>query len=737
MDGIAQNCQLCREQKNAMSTVYDDICQWADDTALLLSNGEKYPVLTGYYRLVHAGDLTAQKKALDCVKNCRKRGVSSVEKLKETLAEAFFVETSLIGAENVKMQRLTCIQHEMPLLSIKTIQDIHFRYSKNSSSTVITDDTEETSIVVMNEDNYAGYLKSILKLQNILLDEATQSCDFDTFQSELQLRHPQLKITTLQNEDDSAIQTKFIISELQKGSKFKAHFPSQPCSEPACGNMYHDHIKAIKTNENNSRPEASKDEEKKDTEVEICANDNFFFEIHEFDGSSDSNEIRTKLEKKWNERLDGIEEMQQNRRRSLRKKNNSGSHTFKICGKKEIILAQFRLLVYEKSNNKKISSHQLHIFSFDEISRQGIMIELLGEWNERKMQTVLSELPIDVMNGTIHVVLIAKDSSLGKKRPPEEDIDDEETVFDMLVQMATNCQSPTSNTKSSRKRRRQERGFAGTFLQSSFHAPPPAAAQEDNGKGKSNHKDNHGSTSDNDATAPEICVDLTDQDENLETGKDTKSLVEPSIPSPPRRINQISQHSKEKRSNPRLDFIYRKDNDNDNDNVSFPLEPLSSSSIHSIPDVPSYYSTFESYTKSDVENILRNVAEALKSKDDSDLETMKVQMRFDNAARNVYRNFVDCPISASDDSVHSKELPMSRNEMDIVLFYLSLEKSSESDHKPCHSLLMPYRSGNSVRYLFKLVKGQRILEDPKYEEYVSHVMHYVGMIQDLEIKLMN
>ena len=193
--------------------------------------------------------------------------------------------------------------------------------------------------------------------------------------------------------------------------------------------------------------------------------------------------------------------------------------------------------------------------------------------------------------------------------------------------------------------------------------------------------------------------------------------------------NEKNTEKKETTPNPHIDFIYHS-----NEEANFPLKPLSSSDSNPIPDVPSYSSQLEVYSKTDVEGILGNVANALNSNEDSEIQTIKVQMEFDRNARNAYRNFVDDNIS---DSKNRKEMPMSRNEMDIVLYFLSNKKTSEDEQSTCQSLLIPYRSPTSIRYLFKLIKEQGILENLKYEGYMSHVTTYVGRIHELELKFIN
>lgn len=748
VDGKAQNCVSCLKKKNAISTVSDEICDWANVTALLLASGQEYPASTGNYRLVHAGDLIAQQKALGLVKSCRKRDAPSLEKLKNTLIGSFFSDPSSIRADGVKMHRLTCTEHTKPLLSIKTFQDIHFRAANTPPPTAITEHTEEIPITIMSEENYESYLKSMLKLQNILIDTVTSSCTFETFQSQLQLHHPQLKVSKLQsNNGNTPIQTKDILTDLVEYSDHKFHFFHEPCSDSTCISDYHQHLEQVKPIEKKSLNE-SKHEEKKEVEIEICASDDFCYEVHEYDGSVDANQIQSMLEKQWSERMDGIEEVQSSVRRSSRKRNSASNHTFKLQGKKTDILAQFRLLVYEKSNNKNISSHQLSIFSFDKTSRQGIMIEVLGEWNERHMHSVLSELPVTVTDDkTIHVVLSSNGETASKKRSTAGDND--ESLFDMLVQMATDCQSPAQNPKAPRKRRRQERGFAGTFLQSSFHAPqPPAVIREDgNGQNKGGDK------TPMEITIPADCSDLS-VDECANTTSRDATILDKGIPESSRCdhdqlsskpnenhnttnarqrteecTNEKNTEKKETTPNPHIDFIYHS-----NEEANFPLKPLSSSDSNPIPDVPSYSSQLEVYSKTDVEGILGNVANALNSNEDSEIQTIKVQMEFDRNARNAYRNFVDDNIS---DSKNRKEMPMSRNEMDIVLYFLSNKKTSEDEQSTCQSLLIPYRSPTSIRYLFKLIKEQGILENLKYEGYMSHVTTYVGRIHELELKFIN
>eukprot|EP00547_Thalassionema_nitzschioides_P017227 CAMPEP_0194242280 /NCGR_PEP_ID=MMETSP0158-20130606/7864_1 /TAXON_ID=33649 /ORGANISM="Thalassionema nitzschioides, Strain L26-B" /LENGTH=673 /DNA_ID=CAMNT_0038977335 /DNA_START=530 /DNA_END=2549 /DNA_ORIENTATION=+ len=480
LDGKPQDCVSCLEENNAIANAYDELCDWASTTSLILSSGQQCESCPGIYRLVHAKDFTALNKALALVKNYRKRGPSSLTKLKDDIKNVLYSDPSFIMVQGVKIHRLTCTKHMKPLLSIKAIQEIHFQ-SANPMPNVKAEYTEEVPINIMHEENYASYLKSLLGIQNILNDTTTSTCTFFDFLSHVERYHPELKVRKLQiPHANDAIQIKNLIAALIVKSDHKFSLNKQPCNDCNCINIYHRNLEQVK--QNTSKPSAEiKNEDVSETKGDVCTSDKFCYEIHEYDGSMEIEEIQNTMEKEWSDKMDAIGDIQPAVRRSSRKKKSASNNTFKLQAKKKDIFAQFRLLVYEKSENKKLSSHRLSIFSFDKSSRQGFLIDLLGERNDHPMHKVLSELPVTVPDETavIHVVLSSqKINPTQAKRGFASDGDNDESLFDMLLQMATDGQPSAHKLKAPRNGRREERGFAGTFLQSSLNVHPTTIARK-------------------------------------------------------------------------------------------------------------------------------------------------------------------------------------------------------------------------------------------------------------------
>lgn len=741
VNGKAENCNLCTEGKNFASSLFQQLVDWVEKFSTPLSKDTvNITAREEPYRFVSTSDITTLKKAFTMVKNCRKRDTVNFEKLKDRIVNALYLEPSSIDPNSLQIQRLTCAAHAKPLLSIKAFQDI---ISFSETSFQAAKYSEEVSLSVLSEENYNLYIESLWEIQNILyLEKNEEPCPYESFKNKLQVQHPQIEMKMVASEDmhDTDIEINNLLHNVMNSTDKDACFTHPLCSSTTCVEDYHQYM-ATSTVLSNP-PSGTKHTNNCDEEIEIFESDDICYEIHEYDGSADLDQIKTMLEKIWNEKMDGIEVVQSSIRRSSRRKSAASSpNTFKIFGKKTDNLAQFRLQIYEKSINKKISTHRLSKFSFDNSSREGIMDELASGWDERQMDSVLSSIPTPTGtdNGTIHIVL-STHAWTSTDQSPGNGEDNDESIFDSLVQTATDCQSPNHNSKGTRKRQREERGFAGTFLQSSFHeSEPPAISTIDNENIKYSPQAARAEV--------EISIDHSDddmQDIQNKNVRTSSSLVMGLVDMNNDQGMGENKNKKEESTNPTIekcvelnvpqdltkypvfDFIYEQE-----PNASL----IPPSNLVHIPDVPTYQAKLELFSKAEVKEVFANVERALKSDEESEVDTAKMMLRFDSNARNLYRNFVGNNLSESD---NSNDIPVSRGEMDIVLYYLSKKSSSEdcqamSSSEDCQATLIPYRSSTTIRYLLKLIKELGILENPKYERYMAFVNSYVGMVLKSEM----
>ena len=162
-------------------------------------------------------------------------------------------------------------------------------------------------------------------------------------------------------------------------------------------------------------------------------------------------------------------------RRSTRKRNGyqSGKNTFSLNISKEANLATFRLQIYEQCINKDIEDHTLFMFVFDSKKGEGLQVELRWEWNERLFCEILQDCPFEIdVKDTVQVILNTK-ATIGTNRRCRQSKStknqEEAALFDVLLQMSNVAHSSVDTLRPG-KRRREERGFAGTFLQSTAEA---------------------------------------------------------------------------------------------------------------------------------------------------------------------------------------------------------------------------------------------------------------------------
>ena len=137
-------------------------------------------------------------------------------------------------------------------------------------------------------------------------------------------------------------------------------------------------------------------------------------------------------------------------------------------------MAQLRLQVHQQSINRSISSHLLSIYNFNDEKKESRLHELLTDRDNDTIDEIFASLPELITDETvdvIHLVLNARDDfSTDKSTEAKKECD--ETLFCNLLQIATFPEEFTiSEGKKGSRKRRVERGFDGTFLQSSSKHP--------------------------------------------------------------------------------------------------------------------------------------------------------------------------------------------------------------------------------------------------------------------------
>jgi len=424
---------------------------------------------SSYYRLVHAVDIGNWKKAVDLAKRKRKRDKTG-EKIRSQLRSILFTESMVLDDSQTSgftlSRRLQCVKHGKPLLSVRCFRAIHHQTSTQSTGT--TEHNQDVPLTLINEETFSKYISSMLELEQIVASDGNLRSQ--NFQHENY--HPKLTLENTPADCEGRIDFNEFFTDSPEVVGQLLRFTQEPCDEKSCVDEYHQYFCALPLQEEEKpaemkcagNPVASQ-------EIEILDDEQLNFEVHEFAGFTNDATAQAILEKCFKDELNNEAPAATNIRRSSRKRNAPSNTTFTFRCKKGDNLAQFRLRIYEQSNNIQISTHRLSVFLFNADSQEGTTMEILGSWNELRMEEVLNKFPLAIpFEETIHIVLAA--SNLSKKQMVSDgnDVEDDSTVLDVLAFIATGVESPKKSGKRSDKtKRNHERGFAGTFLQSSFH----------------------------------------------------------------------------------------------------------------------------------------------------------------------------------------------------------------------------------------------------------------------------
>lgn len=199
--------------------------------------------------------------------------------------------------------------------------------------------------------------------------------------------------------------------------------------------------------------------------------------VHDVDGSNDLNVAASAVIASLSTELsDGIESLH---RRSRRKKNRPGgfqTHSVKVPT--DCNLAHLRLLVLEQTG-RKLFRQYLYL-----VEDSGAVVELLEKDNTKDFSAFVANQADD-----IHILMTYKDThtldhytSAGtKKRPARIEAEVEENIISTLTELAfrgIKSDELGFGARKKSKRRREERGFRGTFLHSSPFTPNGAEGDE-------------------------------------------------------------------------------------------------------------------------------------------------------------------------------------------------------------------------------------------------------------------
>ena len=706
--GLIETCIECDDDMNRKISIASDLFAWAINTSqTLTSASEKNYFLKNSeeneFRLMCQNDIDAIDEIVDILQKAKKRGSETPAtgaKLKSRILDILYrnmnIESEYLPTYVRKQMSFCCEKHLLPVASVESL-------SKLMASIPI-------EVQLVPSERYNVIHASLVELENILGD--------DIMPESFSALHP---ILIIQNTSNSITPNLHSLNDLVssitpfQSDDVRVSWKQDACDDKSCYDEYLSKMVAVSITESTeSNTTQSKDRNQNVINVEENAvlddSNTILIEVHEFDGSKATDQCLSAIEMElFNTEINGSV-------RRSRRNNDRSKKVFSFHESKKSNLAQMRLRIYEKSENKHISNHQLAVFGFTEDSKV-FYIELLPEWNERSIESILSDLPVSLLKESkLQVILNSLSSRDRSEFGAEENGECDDTVFDMLLQLATGDESPQVTKRG--KRRREERGFSGTFLQSSFRISPISEPNE-NGVAEEWQQEKFPKEIKGDRKDQLIDLTCLSQDEE-ENKQESIALVD--------QVMQLNDHNKiPGNGSPSLagmDFasVYARIYDCGFDTLKTlcPLQQSVGSNI-SMPQVPVWNSDVDD----DVKQMLHDVQTSRSSNKsaEGDGGNTYFHLRHDRNLRNFYRNFIDEEMQ----DLSKTALKMTRREMDIILFY-TLQKKSAQD---CREFLIPYRTINALRHAFRVVKKQNF-DDEKYNVYKDHVKKYVKELETQE-----
>ena len=520
---IERGCDFCNDEKKRRVELPKLMLDWADSSFMvskILDKEISKDIINSCHNktfyLVHRADLHSWRMFIDFVRKVcpPKKGREAIvaNQLENEVSNVFFLQraptdndsAAVKGTSHVdikwRIRKLTCQSHNRTLASIGIIHRAISSELSTEKGFLVND------IHALAEEEYTEFISSIVDLQSLVCEHIREvSLSIQDF-------HPQIKlnqncISSSANKYSGILQMNAIkprvplchtVSDCY--NRGDVVFDPLICKDVSCLSNFSRYLDDIQTIEDEtSSTESSKKKSRnrkqavsKTNELEpqtTCGSSRMLCEdvdetsfiqvnVHEFDTSCELRKSIDDVEKEFKERYTTIyREDRSTVRRSSRKRNGyqCGKNMFSLSVSKDANLATLRLQIYEQSINKDLANHALSVFVFDSTKGEGLNFELKGEWNERIFYEILKNPPLRIESNDSIIIILNTKSSLGssnrKKRRGPGCYDYEETaLFDVLVEMSNVAQSINEDFSRPDKRTRQEKGFVGTFLQSTAEA---------------------------------------------------------------------------------------------------------------------------------------------------------------------------------------------------------------------------------------------------------------------------
>ena len=748
-NGNLLSCQECQLQKQEIDNDLNRISVWAEHGTAILnmisSTSHKPNTSTdpAEFVFVHSRDIEAWGKAVKHFKKKRKKSQSSKETLKLEALDIFCRPgTETKELTSILPFQLTCKEHKKPIVSIKAFADTLPSMGANIDPETLLD----LPLIQLPLNIYTEHVTSMTRLEEIIFG----GTEIAPGRSRI-FEHSHPRATPKDESTDST-----------KSAPQNIRLVDNVCSERSCISEYQLYFeREMQCAYDLTLNKESDNKEREDVIGNASAQDTESMKImvYEFDGSLDDKSSKSSLLKQFDNDLGAISAETSPFRRSTRSRTGVNGRLFEISCSRDINLAQMRLLIVEKSNNRCLTTHDLDIFQHKSDTQEIVTFHLSDDVNDRKIPDILKDCEAlsNSNEQKLYVRLLAKSINV---EDDEKDINETEYT-ENLLQIATACDSPVSssilaNAKKS-KRPRHERGFQGTFLQSSFHpsvndlhscgdsdeviiipngikrketcTPSSKAKRAKHQSLNENREDGDNQTKSKKKKVPADALGegskrlLTHTSSNINE-RTQKDILDQDRNKQGDEENVQSLNMKANGCNI-IQILYRRYNQCFGSDLALEF----SCEVGDMPPIPSDPMP-SSKCFADIQRFILNTLDGCSN----DMESIVVNLKSTEQSRHEFRNFLcdERTFGVISEPNDQNEFCLSRHEMDILLYGIKQNWSSEECIK-----LMPYRCIRSVRHVMMRLKKEGITTEKKYEAYMLYVEAFMETIYATELELQN
>lgn len=394
------------------------------------------------------------------------REISTGQAIKSKLIKLFFNnnESSELASEMDKQTRMTLpiqnfiCEHGMTLISSKSIisacrKSMDTKTDHIENIIITNPEAESDRVEVIPEATFELYISFITSMQ-YLLNDTCEDSGINDFQTQMNSKFPSVTM----NCEDISINPQSCVCGCVVDEMLNIHDPksidntlsSKSQEVNFLGKDFNEEVSIIEVH----------GDEKKDDEA------HFGYKVYQFDQNYTLPTIQSLLEKRHCDKENDpqVDNVNASRRRSSRIRNSTPWSLYTFEGKQSDTLAHVRLRINELLNSTTdLSDQNLAVFKLqDDAIGDCIVCELTHDLDAKEMIEVLDIVKNDPV---VEIILYSKLlEERGRSKNKNDSAESNEELMDKLLFIATTDNE--SYCPKAKKKRTEERGFQGTFLQS-------------------------------------------------------------------------------------------------------------------------------------------------------------------------------------------------------------------------------------------------------------------------------